>query len=266
VLFISVSIQAAMQPSTLASTQYLDTTSKLTSRIALYAYNKNPITWFQWLGTRLPLSGEVLEVGSGTGELWKHVDHIDTRLTLTDFSPAMCAQLRKLDLANVAVEQCNAAALPYTDGRFDGVVANHMIYHVDSPDAVLNELSRVLKPGGSIAVSMGEKSLNATDHEIGIIARAVGRPPRIMKASKINAGNAVDFLERYFRDVMSEVYPIELDVPKAEPVLDYLDSLEDQVMNEMQRDEAKRLIEAKIEEEGCFKVRMGTVLFSGTKM
>jgi ubiquinone/menaquinone biosynthesis C-methylase UbiE len=254
-----------MKPSTIASRQYLNSTSKLTSRIALYTYSKNPTSWFQWLGTRLPLSGDLLEVGSGTGEIWKHVNHANVKLTLTDFSPAMCAQLRELDIANATVEQCDAAALPYSDQRFDCVLASHMIYHVDNPDIVLRELSRVLKPGGSIAVTMAEKSLGSNDHEIGIVATAIGRPLQVMKNSKINSGNAVDFLERYSTGIERDVYSIELGVPKADPVLDYLDSLGDEVMTEIQRKQAKRLIEAKIKEEGSFKANMGTVLFSGKK-
>jgi SAM-dependent methyltransferase len=254
-----------MKPSTIALKQYETTTSKLTARIALYTYNTNPINWFSWLNTRLPLFGKLLEVGSGTGELWKHVDHSNATLTLTDFSPAMCAQLRELAISDAIVEQCDAAALPYPGGSFDGVVANHMIYHVDDPDAVLNELARVLKSGGTIALSMGETSLNSEGHAIGVAATAIGRPLLVMKASKISSENAGEFLGRYFVGVKREVYPINLDIPRAQPLLDYLDSLGEEVMSDEQRVDAKRLIDKKIEEEGSFKVKMGIVLFTAKK-
>jgi ubiquinone/menaquinone biosynthesis C-methylase UbiE len=254
-----------MKPSTIASTQYQNSTSKLTARIALYNYNTNQINWFTWLNTRLPLSGEILEVGSGTGELWKHVDHSHARLTLTDFSPAMCAQLQKLSIPNATVQQSDAASVPYSDESFDGVVANHMIYHVDDPDAVLKELARVLKPGGRIALSMGETPLHSEGHAIGDIGKAIGRPLMVMKLSKINSRNAKDFLEKYFQGVEQELYPINLDIPTADPVLDYLDSLGDEVMSDGQKVEARGLIEKKIEEDGVFKVRMGSVLFTARK-
>ncbi|WP_405091808.1 class I SAM-dependent methyltransferase [Micromonospora sp. NBC_01392] len=60
-----------------------------TARMALHACGTNPQDWFTWLGERLPLAGDVLEVGAGTGELWRRVERPATglRLTLTDLSP-----------------------------------------------------------------------------------------------------------------------------------------------------------------------------------
>src|SRR5262245_49903112 len=134
-------------PSARAAQQYATTTGNLTARIALHAYGTNAQDWFSWLGERLPLTGEVLEVGAGTGVLWTRVDHRrrGTRLTLTDFSPAMCARLRGVEGASV--RRCDAAALPFRPASFDAVIANHMLYHLDDPEAALREFARVLRPG-----------------------------------------------------------------------------------------------------------------------
>jgi hypothetical protein len=65
-----------ISPSSHAIGQYAQTAGNLTARIALHtAYSTNPQSWFAWLDERLPLAGEVLEVGGGTGMLWRHVDH-----------------------------------------------------------------------------------------------------------------------------------------------------------------------------------------------
>ena len=53
-------------PSAHAINQYATTTGNLTARIALHAYSTNPQDWFSWLDERLPLAGDVLEVGAGT--------------------------------------------------------------------------------------------------------------------------------------------------------------------------------------------------------
>ncbi|MEU1808043.1 class I SAM-dependent methyltransferase [Micromonospora aurantiaca (nom. illeg.)] len=81
--------------------------------MALHSYGTNPQDWFAWLGERLPLSGDVLEVGAGTGELWHRIGH-RPRLTLTDFSPAMCARLREVPGARVL--RCDATHLPFRTG------------------------------------------------------------------------------------------------------------------------------------------------------
>lgn len=60
-------------PSARAVSQYATTTGNLTARIALHSYGTNPQGWFAWLGERLPLTGDVLEVGAGTGESYNFV-------------------------------------------------------------------------------------------------------------------------------------------------------------------------------------------------
>lgn len=45
------------------------------------------------------------------------------------------------------VVACDAEALPFRSGSFDFAVCSHLIEHVDHPDLVLSELSRVAKAG-----------------------------------------------------------------------------------------------------------------------
>ena len=47
----------------------------------------------------------------------------------------------------------SAEDLPFEAARFDGVVSTQMLEHAEDPAAVVNELSRVLKPGGQAFVS-----------------------------------------------------------------------------------------------------------------
>lgn len=43
---------------------------------------------------------------------------------------------------------CDLSAIPVEDQRFDAILFNQVMEHVPDPKAVLNELFRVLKPGG----------------------------------------------------------------------------------------------------------------------
>jgi SAM-dependent methyltransferase len=48
----------------------------------------------------------------------------------------------------------DALALPFDDGEFDHVIASEVLEHIPDDVAAIAELHRVLKPGGTIAVSV----------------------------------------------------------------------------------------------------------------
>jgi SAM-dependent methyltransferase len=252
------------KPSTDAVQQYASTTGNLTARIAIHAFGTNPQGWFSWLGERLPASGEVLEVGAGTGELWRFLDpgSPGLRLTLVDFSPVMCERLREVPGAEV--HQSDAADLPFADGRFDAVIANHMLYHVDDPDAALREFARVLRPGGRLFVAT-----NGCDHmaDVFSLAAAIGaHDPNVPRTrDHFTAEDAPAAIERHFRNVASERYPSDLEVPTADPVIAYLASLSGDPLTPDQLAEARAQVQARIDADGHFSIRKHTELITATR-
>lgn len=251
-------------PSAHAVSQYAATTGNLTARIALHAYGTNPQDWFSWLDERLPLVGDVLEVGAGTGKLWTHVDYRNRglRLTLTDFSSAMCDQLRTVPGADI--QQCDAADLPFPAGSFDTVIANHMLYHLDDPIAALREFARVLRPAGRLAVAA-----NGRDHldELNAIGPAIGRPELALAAAQndFTAETGPAYVARYFTNIDIERYPCNLDIPRADPILAYLASLADKPLTSEQQSAARDLIQARIDTRGSYRVRKHTVLITASR-
>jgi SAM-dependent methyltransferase len=238
-------------PAQHAVDQYATTTGNLTARIALHSYGTNPQSWWSWLGPRLPRHGSVLEVGGGTGELWRHLTH--DRLTLTDFSAAMCARLREVPGARVL--RCDATALPVRAGSFDTVIANHMLYHLDDPEVALREFARVLRPGGSVAIAT-----NGRDHMAELDALV---PVRRSKLNDFRAETAPAIVARYFTDVAVARYPAGLAVPDDGPVLAYLESMSP--LAPAQRDAIRARVRAAIDADGAFRVRKHTVLITAQR-
>jgi ubiquinone/menaquinone biosynthesis C-methylase UbiE len=96
-------------------------------------------------------TGNVLEIGAGTGLNVGHYHANVARLVLTEPDPHMAAKLRAaVTRSRIAAEVIEAPAesLPFPDASFDTVVSTLVLCTVPSPDAVIREVRRVLKPGG----------------------------------------------------------------------------------------------------------------------
>ena len=57
---------------------------------------------------------------------------------------------RQLNAEHVRFDVGSVAGLPYSDAQFDCVICSGVLMHTSAPQRVLNELSRVLKPGGML--------------------------------------------------------------------------------------------------------------------
>ncbi len=96
--------------------------------------------------------GRLLEVGVGTGlTLPRYLPHL--KVTGIDLSPDMLAVAKKRvadqNVTTVeALHEMDATRLGFADGEFDTVAVMYTITVVPHPWAVLEEVARVLKPGG----------------------------------------------------------------------------------------------------------------------
>jgi SAM-dependent methyltransferase len=74
-----------------------------------------------------------------------------------DMTPTMLerarASAREMGLANVELHESLIEALPVDDGSVDVVISNGVIDLVPDKDAVLDEIDRVLRPGGRLQIA-----------------------------------------------------------------------------------------------------------------
>ncbi len=97
-------------------------------------------------------SGDVLEVAVGTG-LNLGAYPKDVRLTGIDLSEQMLtiAKTRAAELGrSVDLRQGDAQRLPFADTSFDTVVCTFGLCAIPDIDAALDEMTRVLRPGGKV--------------------------------------------------------------------------------------------------------------------
>lgn len=104
---------------------------------------------------RYATQGELLDVGTGPGWLLLKVHDLSPGLRLTglDASPAMVERARMhLERAGLSdaiqIVLGNADKMPFPDASFTTVVSTGSIHHWKDAMSGLNEVHRVLKPGG----------------------------------------------------------------------------------------------------------------------
>jgi phosphatidylethanolamine/phosphatidyl-N-methylethanolamine N-methyltransferase len=102
------------------------------------------------------VGGRILEVGVGTGISLPGYSPSNTIVGI-DLSEAMLlkarARVEQFHLHNVErLDLMDAEHLAFPDGSFDVAVAHYVISTVPHPEAALNELGRLVRPGGEIVI------------------------------------------------------------------------------------------------------------------
>ena len=95
---------------------------------------------------------QILEVGCGGGALISRlIAHTSCDVVGVDWLHTS-VHLARQRSSRARLLQGDACALPFPDGRFDKVVAQHLIEHFDDTKRVLMEWRRVLKPKGVLVI------------------------------------------------------------------------------------------------------------------
>ncbi len=111
-------------------------------------------------------SDRLLEAGCGTGRMTRRLAQGTRDLVAVDFSlESLRVNRKKLrgdGLGHIPLIQADLCHLPFAPGVFDRVVSCQVLEHVPGPDArrkAVAELARVVRPGGTLALSAYKHSL-----------------------------------------------------------------------------------------------------------
>jgi ubiquinone/menaquinone biosynthesis C-methylase UbiE len=113
-----------------------------------------------------------LEVGGGDGSMAAQLLRREPRMRLTmlDIDPEMVERARRT-LApfgeRAQVGQGDVTALPFDDHAFDAGISFLMLHHVDRWERAVEELIRVVKPGGRLFVyDLLDARVNRWAHQV----------------------------------------------------------------------------------------------------
>lgn len=122
----------------------------------LYISEEERYRFYPWLPEAAEFSEHrgkrVLEIGCGTGcDLLQFAKH-GAIATGVDITPGHL-KLARRRLGNLAtVVEADARKLPFPNGSFDYVYSHGVLHHSDEPRRVVEEIFRVLRPGGRFNV------------------------------------------------------------------------------------------------------------------
>jgi SAM-dependent methyltransferase len=92
-----------------------------------------------------------LDVGTSTGNYARVLANTGAKVTAIDISKAFLERAAKTSSnLEIVYEQANAEDLPYADSSFDGAVLGATLNEFFHTNLALQEISRVLKPGGKL--------------------------------------------------------------------------------------------------------------------
>jgi ubiquinone/menaquinone biosynthesis C-methylase UbiE len=107
---------------------------------------------------RFPHESRVLDLGCGAGVLTErlvaaghNVDAVDMSADMLEFSKQ---RLARYDSSKYRLARAECQALPFPDATFDVVACIGVFGYMDDVDAAIREIKRVLRPGGTLVLSI----------------------------------------------------------------------------------------------------------------
>jgi len=257
----------------LKNDQYKDS-SNLDARAAIHeGFSTNRYGWFNWLFDTLlkfPAEARMLELGCGPAYMWKEcASRIPSTwdITLSDLSAGMLdSAWRNLVVTGRSYQfkEIDAQSIPFEDETFDAVIANFMLYHVPDRPKALNEIKRVLKPGGKlIAATAGDGHMKEMmDYLKQVHTDNVWMP----YANPFTLENGLVQLQSVFPAVTLSRYEDNLIVTEVEPIMAYIrSSIRAADVSETELIKFQATLEKEFKEKGKIFIHKDSGLFEVVK-
>lgn len=222
--------------------------NNLNTRISIHdKYSTNKMGFGNWIVSnyRIDKGMKVLELGCGTGDMWKNREgliNLCSQLTLSDFSEGMLATAKSNigEYDNVDYKVIDIQEIPFEDEAFDAVIANMMLYHVPDIDKGLAEVRRVLKRGGLFyCATYGE---NGIIEYLSKILSAYGVEDDTINKN-FTLQNGYEILRKTFSRIDKLEYIDSLAVTNIDDMVEYIFSLSSMTsLNSMPKQVIKEIL------------------------
>jgi len=254
----------------------------LQKRINIHVYSTGEENWFDWVYRHMEIKPgmKILELGCGTGLLWKHnLEKLPEgiHLVLSDRSEGMLNQTKEqlqvyenyLKEHDIKIEYLvmDADKLYLREKSYDLIIANHMLYHVKERKNCLLQCRKALQPGGKLLCStVGREHMQELHDFVERFDSKIEVPFKTITESFM-LENAQEQLKEVFETVLRYDHDSDLLVDDAEAIYHYVASFPGNaayILEQRREEFIKPVIEC-IEKEGAFFIHKSTGIFVCTK-
>jgi len=244
---------------------------RLNARTSLHVrFGKQDRNWFRFLLDTIPMRGgeAVLDIGCGAGRFWLENWALLPRnihILLADLSAGMVGDARAalVDDERFAFLEADAQSIPLKSGSMDGILANHMLYHVPDIHLAVREFRRILTPGGWLCTATNGAGHMKELHDF-IGMHLPDSYPLAKGSERFTLENALGYLSPVFETVEIHPFPNQLWVTETDALMEYLRST--WMMEAVPEEKMQKLeneIEGIIRSKGGFSIStLGGVILS----
>lgn len=143
-------------------------------------------------------AGRMLDIGCGSGWMLDHYEDLGWEAEGVEYSESACEAGRA---AGRSIRAGSLLDARFPDDHFDYVRSNHSFEHMNNPHETLDEMARILKPGGTLFLGVPDSS--------GLTARIfqdewyyIGAPVHVINYDRRNLG---ELLQRHGFEVTRTV-------------------------------------------------------------
>lgn len=135
--------------------------SIISKTLGLASLEQQRIAWTAQQLKGIPANSKIIDVGAGEQYFKKYCSHL--QYTSQDQGEYKGTGQEGLHTGSWDVSEtqitCDAASLPIASESYDAVLCTEVLEHATKPISIMHEISRILKPGGTLIITVPVTSL-----------------------------------------------------------------------------------------------------------
>ena len=155
-----------------------------------------------------------VDVGGGYGRLSKFLTRFADKVTLAEPSQQQLdiAEIYLKDSPQVDKKLLQAADLKFKDASVDLVLVVRVLHHLPDPSPEFNEISRILKPGGTFLLEFANDAHFLNRIRYGLRGKSVPKNPIDIRSEQNKDKQTISFVNHHPKTIIQKLHDAGFEV------------------------------------------------------